>query len=225
MARSLPRDDHRVELHQVIEQGEIRRRDALVSRAECHLGAENRVVLSQWRPSLDLETGGRLAGDTMEEDGLVHRGDERVADAAQHGMVRPHHQRIPPFGHATHVVSGVFSEPLHVSAGQRIGHRGIGAPASFLHVGECDLRLPAYRVIPILVHPEYGVEDLQRRVGVESGRDFRDHVEVLVDEAAQACVVIHRATSGPARDEQFIPRNAERILAVHEKQTDPRIIV
>ena len=122
-------------------------------------------------------------------------------------------------------MAGVLSEPLYVSTRQGIGHRRIGTPATLFHVGKGDLRLPAHRVISVLVHPEYGVEDLQRRVRVESGRDLRQYVQVPVDEAAQTVVVVYRAAARRARHEQLVSRNAERILAVHEQETDPGIVV
>jgi hypothetical protein len=44
--------------------------------------------------TLDLELGRDLPGDPVEEDGFVDRRDERMADAPQHRVVRPHRQLV-----------------------------------------------------------------------------------------------------------------------------------
>ena len=63
--------------------------EAIAVRSLGHLRAEHRVVLGERVVALDLEVGLAVPGDAVEEDRLLDRRDERVADAAEHGVVGP----------------------------------------------------------------------------------------------------------------------------------------
>ena len=70
------------------------------------------------------------------------------------------------------------------------------------------------------VDPEQGVEDLRGGVRVQSRDDLGDDVEVPIEELAEPEVVLHRPQAGLAGDEELVAGNAERVLTVHDHQTD-----
>ena len=88
MALGLTGDDHHVERAQVL--------DELSVGTAADLRSERGVVLGQQIVALDLEPGAGVARDRVEEERLFERGNERVADAAEHGVVRPDGQLVLP---------------------------------------------------------------------------------------------------------------------------------
>ena len=58
------------------------------------LGPKRRVVLGQRMIAFDLERRLSAAHDVVKENGLLDGGDERVADASEHRVVRPHHEGV-----------------------------------------------------------------------------------------------------------------------------------
>src|SRR6266508_2267874 len=201
MALRLTGDHNRVEAREQLQQ----RRIALAA----DLRPEHRVVLGQWVVALDLEGGLALAGDLVEEDGLLDRRDERVADSAQHRVVRPYRQAVAAAG---------FQRPD--VAEQVLLVRGVRRPPdASLDVVSRDDRVRR-RVAAVPVDEPGRVEDLLGPVRVERRHDLRDPSEVPVDELAKAAVVV-----GRARHEQLEPRRAERVLDVHDEEADPARVV
>ena len=145
----------------------------LAVRAVDDLRAEGRVVFGQRVLALDLKIGLADAGDGMKEDRLLHRRDQRMADAAQHGMVGPDGQFV--FVAPGQFLGVVLDEAIHV------GGRGIESG--------CRIRVetPAPRtnivrrnhgvglgMIALLVHEKGRMENLQRGVRVERRADLGD---------------------------------------------------
>ena len=95
----------------------------------------------------------------------------------------------------------------------------VEAPATGGHIFGADHGVGG-RVLSFGVHQEGRVEDLHGQVGVHGGGDVGDAVQVVVDEAAQADVVLHRAAARPPGDEEFEVGQAEGVLHIDEHQGD-----
>ena len=186
VALRLAGDDDRVEVAQ--------QSDERLVPPVADLGPERRVVLRARVVALHLERGRRRPGDAVEEDRLLDRRDERVADPAEHRVVRPDRQLIPP----------LRLERAHVRQERLLLCRVRRPPHAVLHVLRGDNRVR--RGVPPLRVDEPGrVEDLHRLVRVECRDDLGDRAEVPVDELAEAPVVV-----GRARDEQLEARACRR---------------
>src|SRR5215467_12191024 len=96
VALRLTRDDDGVEAEQVRDQRLVPSAENLALGSAEHLRPENRVVLRQWAAALELESGLRLPRDGVEEDRLLDRAHERVADAAEERVEGPHRQVVLP---------------------------------------------------------------------------------------------------------------------------------
>ena len=165
--------------------------------------------------ALRLEVERRAAHDRVEEERLLERGDERVADPAQHRVEGPDRQ----------VVLAALLECLRVVAKVLLGVVGIepeagcreriDPPAPRLDVlrGHERERL---RVPSLAVDQHRAVEDLQRLVRVERGHDLRQRAEVAVDELAEATSVVERPCPRAPGDEELEARRAERVLHVDD---------
>src|SRR3972149_758018 len=55
---------------------------------------------------------------------------------------------------------------------------------------------------------------------IQRGSDLCNLSEILIDEPAQAAVIIHRAGPAAAGDEEFKVRDAECVLNVHQQERD-----
>ena len=218
MALGLAGDDHRVEREEVLDERVVGRGDGAPGLVLHHLGAEDRVVLGQGVPSLDLHPRRRLTGDRVEEDGLLHGRHHRVADSAHHRVVGPHDERVlAALGQAARVVP---APGLDVEALPRRHGRGQGrvdAPAPVLDVGEGDHGVRR-RVRTVGAHPEERVEDLRGGVRVEGHHDLRDAVEVAVEESRDPLAVLGRSTARAAAHEQLELGEAERVLHVDQER-------
>ncbi len=104
-------------------------------------GPEHRVVLGQRRVALHLEVGLRPPRDPVEEDRLLHSRDQRVADAAEQGVVRPDRQAVLAARvERAHVVEQVPLGVLGLEP-ERLGDGRVGPPAPGLDVGGVDQRV------------------------------------------------------------------------------------
>ena len=125
MALRLARDHDRVVLEQALDQRLVAFSERLSLEVELDFGAEHRVVLGERVVALRLEVERRVAGDRVEEERLLDRRDERVADPAQHGVERPDGQAVLAAflqrpGVVAQVLLGVLRiepEPLGAQAG------------------------------------------------------------------------------------------------------------
>ena len=176
-------------------------------------------MLGQRVLALDLEGRLRVAGDAVEEERLLDRRDERVADPAEQRVVRPDRELVlPALGQRARVVREL---PLRVVAieSEARAHGRVDAPAARLDVLRRDERV-RLRMVPVGVDEPDRVEDLHRPVRIEAGDDLRDRAEVAVDELAEPPVVVDRARSRPAADEELEARDAERVLDVDGEEAD-----
>ena len=168
VALRLAGDDHRVELEQPLDQRDVPLRQHLAVRPLGHLRAEHRVVLGERMLALHLEVGLAVAGDPVEEERLLDRGDESVADSAEQRVVRPDRQVVlPALGEPARVVRELARRVLRVDA-EALGGGRVEAPAAGLDVFRRDERVRV-GVIALLVDEPDGVEDLHRPVRVEAG--------------------------------------------------------
>ena len=84
----LPEDVDAIKGHEVIEQARVELA-TFWPRTSVTSGDEDGVVLREGVLALELEPGGRVPHERVEEAGLVHRGHERVAQAAEQRVERP----------------------------------------------------------------------------------------------------------------------------------------
>ena len=80
-------------------------------------------------------------------------------------------------------------------------------------------------MVPAGVDEPDRVEDLLDAVRIEAGDDLRDRTEVAVDELAEPPVVVDRARSRPAADEELEAGDAERVLNVDGEEADPGLVL
>ena len=105
VALRLAGHDHRVEFEQSLDERDVLLGQRFAVRPLRDLGPEHRVVLRERMLALDLEVGLAVAGDPMEEERLLDRGDERVADSAEERVVGPDRQVVlPAFGESPRVL-------------------------------------------------------------------------------------------------------------------------
>jgi hypothetical protein len=201
VALGLAGEDDGVERTQKLHQ--------LVVPPAADLGAEHGVRLRPRIVPLDLKGRRYLARDRVEEHRVLDRRHERMADAAQHRVVRPDLEPVAP---SRLEGADVLDEVFLLC---RVG----GTQDPVLDVLHRHGRVRRW-MPPVRVDQPRGVEHLQRVVRVERGHDLRYHAEISVDELAQAPVVV-----GCAGHEQLEPRCAERVLAVDEQQADPWLVV
>ena len=168
-----------------------------------------------------LEVGLRAPRHGVEEDRLLDRGHERVADAAQHRVVGPDRELVLPGGlECSRVVQEMALRVLRVEP-EAASHDLVDAPAPRLDVVGGDERVRR-RMLTVGVHEPDGVEHLHRLVRVQGGDDLRDRVEVAVDELAEAAVVVDGPRPGAAAHEELEGRDAERVLDVDRDEADPK---
>ena len=221
MALGLAGDDQGVVFEQMVEQLPVRLRDGVPVGVFEDFGPQHRVVLGQRIQSLGLETGLGRPRDGVEEDGFLDGRHHRVPGAPEHGVIGPDDEHVLSLGlQPAAVVERVAGEFLYVEAGSR-GRVGIDPVAARFEVAGGDLRVRG-GWIPVPVEEEVGVEDLDRRVGIQRQDDLADPAQVPVEELAEAPGVLYRAQSRPAGDEEFAPRQAEGVLAVHEQEPHAR---
>ena len=224
MALRLAGNDHGIEREQLGDQLDVPLREAIAVWSLGHLGAEHRVVLGERVIALDLEFGPAVPGDAVEEDGLLDRGDQGVADAAEHGVVGPDGQLVlPALGQPPGVVGEVTLRVVDVDP-EGLGNRGVQRPPASRDVIDRDERVRR-RMIAVLVDEPDRVEHLHRMVGVEAREDLRDRAKVAVDELAQATIVVNRARAGAPGDEELEAWDAERVLEVDAEEADAKGIV
>jgi hypothetical protein len=132
---------------------------------------------------LTWELGPAVPGDGVEEDRLLDGRRERVADPAEHGVVRPHGEGVlPAFREPARVVGEMALGVVGVDP-ERRGGRRVHPPAAAVDVLGGDERV-GRGVVAVLVDQPDRVEHLHRVVGVEARDDLRDRPEVAVDELA-----------------------------------------
>ena len=171
--------------------------------------------------ALDLEARLAVACEVVEEQGLLHRRDQAVADAAQNRVVGPDHQQVlARIAQLAAVVQQVPLQGIDVAARYAVGDRRIHLPDTVFNVIERHRR-QRLRMFAVRIDQEHRVEDLHSRMGVEGGMDFGDRGKVAVDEGAQAGIVIDGAASRTPADEQLEIRQAEGVLHVDGQQADP----
>jgi hypothetical protein len=174
-------------------------------------------VLGERLLALDLELGAAVAGGAMEEDRLLDRGHERVADAAEHRVVGPDREVVlPADGQLPGVMREVALRVLGVDP-ERRGHARVHLPAPRLHLHVRDEGV-GRRMAAVLVHEPDRVEDLHGAMGVEARHDLRDRAEVAVDEVAETAVVVDGSGSRTPSDEELEARDAEGVLDVDGEQ-------
>ena len=145
--------------------------------------------------------------------------DERVADAAEHGVVGPDGQVVlAALGQPARVVGEVALRVVEVDP-EALGNRGVHPPAPALDVLGRYERV-GRGVVAVLVDQPDRVEHLHRVMGVEARNDLRDRSEVAIEELAQATAVVDRARARAAGDEQLEARDAERVLDVDRQQAE-----
>ena len=224
VALGLPGHDHRVEGAQGRDEPGVLHREAIAVGPLGHLRPEHRVVLGERVVALHLELGAAVPGDAVEEDRLLDRRDERVADAAEHGVVGPDGQVVlAALGEPARVVGEVAARVVGVDP-ERLGDRGVRAPAPGRDVLGRDERV-GRRVPALLVDEPDRVEHLHRVVGVEAGEDLRHRAEVAIDPLAQAAAVVDRGGARAAGDEELEARDAERVLDVDGEQADAEAVL
>jgi hypothetical protein len=220
VALRLTRDHQRVEVEQRLDQREVALADLRAAMVDQHLRPQHGVVLGQRVRALQLVTRARLARDAVEEQRLLERGHERVANAADHRVVGPDDERVlGDFVQGLHVVERVGVDVEAWIETEGVGERGVRAPTPRSDV---VLRNDGVRrgMGARSVDPEQRVEDLPGRVCVERRRDLGDAPQVPVDELARAKAVLDGALAAAAGHEQLELGQAERVLHVHEHQAD-----
>ena len=120
--------------------------------------------------------------------------------------------------------ASTYARRCSFPAAEHPGGVVIDPPSSRRHVLGSDERVRA-RVAAVDVDEVRGVEDLERLMRVERGDDLRDRAQVPVEERAQAPAVVERARSRAAGDEELEAGRAERVLRVHEQETDAGRVV
>ncbi len=167
----LSRHDERVHVLEHVDVLRVALFERLAHGAGLHLGADGGVVLGEGMIALDLELGLRGAGDGMEEERLLHRRDQCMAHTAQHGVIWPDRQRILAAGFQLRHVMQQHFLPILGRDTQRTRQRRIELPLARAHILDRDLRVGG-RVFPVGIHEEDGMEDLDRHVRIERGRDL-----------------------------------------------------
>ena len=148
-----------------------------------------------------------------------------MADTSEHGVIRPHHQRVlAGLRELTDVVQRVALQVLVVTVCEAVGDRRVHLPRARFHIRQGDDGVHAFGVLAVLVEPEDGVEDLHRGVGVQRRIDLRDHSEIAIDELADTDAVFHRTESRAPRHEQLELGHAEGVLAVDQDQRDTKLV-
>ena len=224
VALGLAGDHDRVVLEQPLDQRLVAPAERLALEIVLDLGAEHRVVLGQGVVALRLEVERRVAHDRVEEERLLERGDERVADPAQHRVEGPDRQVVlAALLERPRVVAKVLLGVVGIEPETGRGER-VDPPAPRLDVlsGHERERL---RVPSLAVDQQRAVEDLERLVRVERGHDLRERAEVAVDELADAARVVERPGPRAPGDEELEARRAERVLHVDDDEGDPEAVV
>ena len=104
------------------------------SRSNSTSGPEHRVVLGERVVALRLEVERRPAGDRVEEERLLDRRDERVADPAEHGVERPDGEAVlAALLQRSRVVAQVLLGVVGVEP-EALGGGRADPPAAGLHV-------------------------------------------------------------------------------------------
>ena len=175
--------------------------------------------------ALHLEVGLAVARDPVEEERLLDRRHERVADAAEQRVVRPDRQLVlAALGEASRVVA------KHLARRIRARCPRLSAAAGFTRqrpdsTSSAETSVYGARVIALVVDEPDGVEDLHRLMRVEARHDLRDRAEVAVDELAEPAVVVDRAGARATADEELEARDAEGVLDVDGEQADAERVV
>ena len=165
-----------------------------------------------------------MAREVVEEQRLLHRRDQAVADAAQDRVIGPDHQQVlARIAQLAAVVQQVPLQGIEVAARHAVGHRRVHLPDAVFDVLERH-RCHRLRMLAVRIDQEHRVENLHGRVGVEGGMDCGDRRQVAVDEGAQAGVVLHSAAPRAAADEQLEVRQAEGVLHVDGQQANPLVV-
>jgi hypothetical protein len=153
----------------------------------------------------------------MEEDGLLDRADERMADSSEHRVKRPDREVVlSAVGERASVRDQVLLCVFGVDAdGLRRGRVDAPPPGGDGFGGDECVRP---RMLARLVDQERRVEDLERLMAVERRDDLRQRGEVPVQEVTQSPAVVQRPRAGAPGDEELEPRGAERVLNVDEQQ-------
>ena len=166
--------------------------------------------------AFDLERRLSAAHDVVKENGLLDGGDERVADASEHRVVRPYHEGVlTVLAEAPAILLQIFL----VAARNRFGRPRAHRPPAGGDVVECYHR-HRLGVLPGRVDEKGAMEDLHRFVGVERGMDARDAIEILVDESTKPFVVLDSGHPRSPRNKELEFRNAKCVLDVHEQKPD-----
>jgi hypothetical protein len=219
VALGLPGEDDRVVPEQPLDQRVVPRGDRLAVRPVRDLRPQHGVVLCERVRALDLEVRLATARDRVEEHGFLDGRDESVPDPAEHRVVGPDREVVLP---AALERAGVVQEvPLPVLGvhGDALEGGRVHAPASALDVVGGNERVRGW-VSTLVVDEVPGVEDLHRLVRVHRRDDARDRIEVLIDELAQAPVVVERARAAAPRDEELELGQTEGVLDVDEHDAE-----
>ena len=144
-----------------------------------------------------------VAGEIVEEQRLLDRRDQAVANAAQHGVVGPDHQQVfAMFAELAAVVHEVILQCHIVAMRQTVGYGRVDLPDALFHLCQGD-RCQRLRMFARLVDQEDRVEDLHGRVRVHGRIDLRDGPEIAIDELAQPYVILDGTAPGTAPNEQL----------------------
>ena len=224
MALGLPGDDQRVEFQQLVHQTVVLPVNGPSVRAVQHLGPQHRIILGERVAALDLEARLAVARQVVEEQCLLDRRDQAVADAAENRVVGPDHQQVlARLAQPAAVVQQVPLQGVDVAARHAAGDRRIYLPDTVFNILH-RYRRHRLRMLAVCVHQEHRVEDLHGGMGVEGGMDLGNRREVAVDEGAQAGVVFDRAAPRTTAHEQLEIRQAEGVLHVDGQQANPFLV-
>ena len=129
MALGLTGHHDGIEGEQLLDQLGVLAAEVIAVWSLGHLGPEHRIVLGEWVVAFDLELGAAVAGDPVEEESLLDRGNECMTDAAEHRVVRPDGQVVlSALGQAPRVVGEVPRGVVGVDP-ERLGNLIVHSPS------------------------------------------------------------------------------------------------
>ena len=206
---------HRIVFKHNFHQPLIRRDKLVAVGVGIDLRRKGRIVLGEGVLPLENKLRLGIAGNAVEENRLLHRGHKRVPHAAQHGVKRPNRvlilaPRRQCFNVVPHVALGLGGRQS-----QNIGKRGVEAPPPLLNILARNHR-ERRGMVALRIHPKRRVENLHRQVCIHRGGNVGDVVQILVDVAAKADVILNRTVAGASGDEKFKIGQAEGVLDVNQ---------
>ena len=225
MAVRLATDDHDVAFHQRPDEADVLLGQDLAVEAGEHLRPQDRIVLGQRVAALDLALGLRATHVRVEHAGLLDDADQRVPVGAEDAVRVPDRQRVlASFFQLLHVVEDLLREPAVVAGAEPGSHDRVRLPFARLHVVDGDHRNHRRGVVPLLVDPEGGEEDLIGEVSVHRHRRLGDAMAVAVDELREAPRVVDGTSTAPAPHVEGAFGEAEVLVPVDAQEMDLQLV-